>query len=128
MAITGDGDVFVNGSLVHNSDARLKKNIKNLDYGLDEVLRLQPKSYLWLDDRSSGKRCLGLIAQEVQQIIPEIIYEEVDAENTLSLSYTQLIPVVVTAIQEQQLIIEQQSGKIANLEERLQRLEAIITK
>ncbi|MBU2974741.1 tail fiber domain-containing protein, partial [Zobellia sp. B3R18] len=128
MAITGDGDVFVNGSLVHNSDARLKKNIKNLDYGLDEVLRLQPKSYLWLDDRSSGKRCLGLIAQEVQQIIPEIIYEEVDAENTLSLSYTQLIPIVVTAIQEQQLIIEQQSGKIANLEERLQRLEAMITK
>ncbi|MGI9550187.1 MAG: tail fiber domain-containing protein, partial [Aurantibacter sp.] len=126
MTITGDGNVLVDGSLVHSSDLRLKKDMEELPYGLKEVLQLEPKIYRWVDNRNAGSRSLGLIAQAVQPIIPEIVHEEDDSEKTLSLSYTELIPVIVSAIKEQHQIIGDQSKRISDLEERMKKLEAKI--
>jgi len=126
MSITGAGNVFVGGSLVHSSDIRLKKDIEELPYGLKEILQFEPKIYRWVDNRNSGTRSLGLIAQKVQQIIPEIVHEEDNAEKTLSLSYTELIPVMISAIKEQHKTIDDQSERISDLEERLKKLEAKI--
>ncbi len=126
MTITGAGDVLVDGSLVHSSDRRLKRNIEALPYGLKEILMLEPKIYSWIDDRSEGTRSLGLIAQDVEQIIPEIVHKKADSEKTLSLSYTELIPIIISAVKEQQNTIEQQSERITDLEKRLKKLEAKI--
>jgi uncharacterized coiled-coil protein SlyX len=98
------GNVRVNGSLVHSSDRRLKKDIEALPYGLKEILQLQPKAYNW-KDREQNHKSLGLIAQDVQPIISELVSKANDKQQTLGVSYTELIPVLINAIKEQQKII-----------------------
>jgi len=105
------GDVWVGNNVVHSSDRRLKKDINNLSYGLGEILQLEPKTYYW-KNRDQSKKSLGLIAQDVQFIISEIVNRADDNMKTLSISYTELIPVLIKAIQEQQQIIEGQNKKI----------------
>lgn len=114
MSIQGNGNVLVGGSVVHSSDRRLKKDIANISYGLKEILLLQPKEYNWRNKEQTAKS-LGLIAQDVQPIISNIVHQNEDAQKTLSVSYTELIPVLVKAIQEQQDIIDKQEIKIKEL-------------
>ena len=109
-----DGSVRQNGATIHASDERLKKDIEALPYGLAEILMLEPKAYNWKDKQQQYKS-FGLIAQQVQPVIKEIVHTNNDAKQTLGLSYTELIPVMINAIQEQQAIIDQQDEKINNL-------------
>jgi len=108
------GQIFVDGSVIHTSDKRLKKDIENLSYGLAEVMVLEPKAYKWKNHKQEDKS-FGLIAQEVQKIMPELVTVSNDEEQTLGLSYTELVPVLVNAIQEQQAIIDEQNRKIEKL-------------
>ena len=103
-----DGDVEV-GGLAQTSDSRYKTSIKNLDGALEKVLSLQPKSYFWDQDNypdknfSDGKQ-YGLIAQELEQVVPEVV--KTNADGYKSVNYTQLIPFLIKAIQEQNQEIE----------------------
>jgi hypothetical protein len=119
------GNVTVGGILAHSSDRRLKRNIRDLNYGLKEILQLQPKQYFWKNRTDQGQESLGLIAQDVQKIIANIVHEDDDDKKTLSVSYTELIPVLINALKEQQAIINKQSKKYSNL---LARIEALETK
>lgn len=82
------------------SDASLKENVRNLDVGLDEVLMLEPRRFDWKD--GSKQDVIGFIAQEVQSILPDVITESMynDEETKLAINPTELIPVLVKAIQE----------------------------
>ncbi|MFD2823801.1 tail fiber domain-containing protein [Lacinutrix iliipiscaria] len=122
FTIEGDGDIKVNGSVVHSSDRRLKNDIETIPYGLDAVLQLQPKAYHWKAKPDQENKSLGLIAQEVQTVIKGIVHTADDENKTLSVSYTELIPVLIKAIQEQQEIIDSQqklldSEKQKNIEQ-----------
>jgi len=108
------GIVKQNGSTIHASDKRLKRDISSLSYGLDEILQLQPKTYNW-KNRDQKHKSLGLIAQEVAPIIKEIVVAQDNPEKTLGISYTELIPVLIKAIQEQQNIIDSQQSEIKSL-------------
>ncbi len=105
-----------NGAYTSSSDRRLKKNISSLENQLEKVMQLHPTRYQFKtqDDDSYS---LGLIAQEVQNVIPEIVTqlasEEEDEVSFLGVSYTELIPVLIGAIQEQQEIIDLQKKQIA---------------
>ncbi len=114
MSIEGSGNVRVNGAIVHSSDIRLKKDITPIPYGLKEVLLLQPKSYNWIN-RETDYKSLGLIAQEVQPLIKEIVHTDADETKTLSISYTELIPILIQAIKEQQEIIDSQKTELSTL-------------
>lgn len=116
------GNVRVNGDVMHASDRRLKKDIEDLAYGLKEILQLQPKTYNW-KSRETAHKSLGLIAQDVQPLIKEIVTAKDDAQKTLSISYTQLIPVLIKAIQEQQDIINIQNTNYTALLQRVVQLE-----
>jgi hypothetical protein len=127
--MTVAGDVTASGSLL-TSDKRLKENIVDIKYGLYDVLKLRPVSFTWKDKPESTLR-LGLVAQEVQTIIGEVVEARNDPEKTLGIRYTDLIPVLIKSIQEQQLIIESQKKKNEDLEmqleqvlNRLERLES----
>ncbi|PWK19675.1 tail fiber domain-containing protein [Xanthomarina spongicola] len=106
-----NGTATLAGTLTQSSDRRLKQDIIELDYGLNEVLQLKPVSYHWKKHPDQPKS-LGLIAQEVQPIIKEIVHIAEDKDNTLSISYTELIPVLIKAMQEQQAIIDNQKQTI----------------
>ncbi|WP_405291735.1 tail fiber domain-containing protein [Algibacter sp. Ld11] len=98
------------GAYVTVSDRRLKKNITGLENGtLNKVMQLNPVSYL-MKEQKDTKRNLGLISQEVQEVFPSITHY-VEAQDILSLSYIELIPILIKALQEQQGIIDTQIEK-----------------
>jgi hypothetical protein len=103
------------------SDFRLKKNIADLSYGLKEVLKLRPVSYLWKKRPEDGL-ALGLIAQEIRKVIPEVVTEGTDEEKTLAVKYSELIPVLIKAIQEQQRIIDVARDENSSLKAKLDKL------
>ncbi len=120
-------DVYATSGVVNTSDIRLKKNIKNLEYGLSEILKINPISYQWKNGNDQSTK-LGFSAQELLTIIPEVIktedvvYDEVTHNMThqpnenLGVYYSDIIPILTKAIQEQQTIIENLKNRIELLE------------
>ena len=80
-----------------SSDKRLKKNIKTVDSALDKVIALRGVTFDW---KEGGAKAIGLIAQEVEKVIPEIVSQ--DESGYLGIKYNNLIGVLVEAIKEQQ--------------------------
>jgi hypothetical protein len=98
------------GAYVQASDRRVKKDITPLENNtLHKVMQLNPVSYL-MKEQTDTKRNLGLISQEVQEIFPSITHY-VEESDLLALSYTELIPILIKALQEQQIIIETQNSE-----------------
>ncbi|OAI38552.1 hypothetical protein AYO38_09500 [bacterium SCGC AG-212-C10] len=95
---------MVAGSFVNGSDIRMKHDVAAITEGLDAVLALRPVSFVYNegDDRTQ----LGLIAQEVQPIVPEVVSVGEDEAQTLGIDYAKLVPVLIKAIQEQQAEID----------------------
>ncbi|OAD92640.1 hypothetical protein A7A78_01655 [Aequorivita soesokkakensis] len=117
----------VNG-VIQTSDAREKQNIQELNYGLEKVMGLKPVSYNWINkDIDNHSTHLGFIAQELQKTIPEVVLANEWKQNSnetktwepvdrLGVNYAEIIPVLVKAIQEQQLQIEELKNQIEALE------------
>ncbi len=105
------GNLTVNGIFSNPSDIRLKTGVTNLKYGLNEVLRLHPVSWTWKTD-SENRRQVGLIAQEVRPLLPELIVEGTDKGHLLSMNYLGLLPIMIKAIQEQQATINELRNEI----------------
>jgi len=109
------------------SDRRVKKDITPLISGtLQKVMKLNPVSYLMIDQKNS-KRNLGLISQEVKEIFPSITHY-VKEQDLLTLSYTELIPVLIKALQEQQTIIAGQNTKINGLSAEVGQIKTMLKK
>lgn len=102
------------------SDKRLKTNIKPLDKVLLSVKKLIPSQYEMIHD-TKNKKSIGLIAQEVQTVFPELVNQSSDrnGESYLALNYSSLSVIAIKAIQEQQAIIEELSTKVKELESKL---------
>lgn len=83
------------GKWFEASDATLKTNIQDLNYGLREVLNIRPRSFDYISDNSPS---IGFVAQEVQTIIPELI--SMSGNGTMGISYGQMTAVLVKAVQE----------------------------
>ena len=101
IEITASGSVVIRNGIVSPSDERLKKNIQPLVYGLEQIKKLFPVSYDW-KDQVRPKKSIGLLAQNVESVINEAIYENKKGvnETELCLSYNTLIPVLINAVKE----------------------------
>ncbi|MCX7928549.1 MAG: tail fiber domain-containing protein, partial [Patescibacteria group bacterium] len=101
--------------LTARSDRNLKKDINDLNYGLDEVLRLRPVTFYWKQQNggSTSGLDIGFIAQEVEQIIPEFVAGE---EGKKGIKYDKIAVLLTKAIQDQYKIIEENKSKITALE------------
>lgn len=123
----------VDGVWSSSSDRRYKKNINVIENGvLAKVLQLKPSKYNYKNDKTN-KLCIGFIAQEVQDIFPELVTEIDGSEGYLGLSYSQFSVFLTKAIQEQQVIItdiqEENTtlkSEITDLKTRLAQLEAAV--
>ncbi|MCX7954049.1 MAG: tail fiber domain-containing protein [Bacteroidales bacterium] len=85
------------------SDERMKKNVKTLHSALDNVLKLRPVEFYWKkeqfpDKHFSDNKQFGLIAQEVEQIYPELV--NTTQEGYKNVDYIKLTPILIKAIQE----------------------------
>jgi len=91
-----------------SSDIRTKKNFETTQ-GLAEVLQIEPIKYHLLSDENDAIKRLGFKAQNLQPLIPEMVYETgkklEDGSNILTITPDYLLPVLVKAIQEQQATI-----------------------
>ena len=97
-----------------DSDRRIKDNIETIENGLEKVLRLRGTTFTRKDLSDKTKKHIGLIAQEVLEIIPEVVGGS--EETTYSVSYGEIVAVLIEAIKEQQKQIEEQNKRIAFLE------------
>jgi hypothetical protein len=92
------GDIFTTGTLVSLSDASVKYNIENIDNALDRVLSLKGCTYNMVCTDNDDRRYTGLIAQDVNDVIPEAVYTTPDGK--LSVAYGNLVGLLVEAIKE----------------------------
>jgi hypothetical protein len=136
------GNVYISGTLSNPSDITLKKNISPLSNSLEKVLSLRGVSYEWksaseipvskASDPSKGEfqidlynfpagRQLGVIAQEVEEIIPDLVVTGPDGVK--SVDYLKMTPLLIEAIKEQQKMIDEQKIVIDQLLKRMEILE-----
>lgn len=114
--------VYANNGVIQTSDITLKKNIQPIKYGLKEILKLNPITYNWKENKVGNTEIpvnqqelkLGFSAQELSDILPEVVqthswvpadeegnYKRVENDK-LGVNYAEIIPVLVNAIKEQQ--------------------------
>lgn len=103
------GNVTATADLIAYSDARLKENIETIDNALQKVISLRGVSYNRIDTEDKSTK-LGLVAQEVQAVLPEVVYEQEDG--ILGVSYGNIVGVLIEAMKEQQAMIETLEAKI----------------
>jgi hypothetical protein len=101
-------------SVLNTSDARLKTNIRDLNYGLSSILNLHPVQYNWKEGIDKDNK-IGFLAQELRTVIPDVVVGDERKEN-LAVNYIELIPVLVNAIKEQQKQIDDLTKKVKMLE------------
>jgi hypothetical protein len=92
------------GSLI-GSDARLKEKVTDLTEATRKLTSLRGVSFYWKNRQLSQSRQLGLIAQEVEAIVPEVV--EVGPDNMKGVKYSGLIALIIEVIKEQQGVIQQ---------------------
>jgi hypothetical protein len=118
----GGGDAYADGNWLTFSDKRTKENIIDIPYGLNELMQISPKKYKRfsagfkngkIEKQGNGKDEIGFMAQDLYDIIPEVVSKpENEDESLYGINYPGLIPVLVKAIQEQQVQIEQLQAEI----------------
>ncbi len=100
------------------SDRRSKENIETLGYGLSTVMQLKPSIYNY---KGIDNRNMGFIAQDVAKVVPEIVDTKAGLGpdgDYMGVRYTELIPVLTKAIQEQQAQIEELKSQVKELKSR----------
>ena len=95
------GNLVAGGTVTANSDERLKTNIKTIPNALEKVLSLRGVEYDRID---TGDHQIGVIAQEVEKIIPEVVYPKQPSPDyeTKSVSYQNIVGLLIEAIKEQE--------------------------
>ncbi|MCS4301908.1 tail fiber domain-containing protein [Chryseobacterium sp. BIGb0232] len=110
--------------LVTPSDIRFKKNIQNLNYGLEDIMKIRPVSYQ-LKEGNDPHVHLGFIAQEIEKIIPELVSSTPDNNGYKAVDYIKLIPVLVKGLQDQEKKIQDQQKQIEALKQKIEGIQKI---
>lgn len=117
-AYTLDVSGTIRANNVSPSDIRFKENVVSVESALDKVLNLQGVAFNWKRAEYKDKnfpegKHYGVIAQEIEKVLPEVV--TTGADSTKSVAYTEIIPVLIEAIKEQQKLIEQQAAELKEI-------------
>ena len=115
--ILKNGNGWMQGTLTQASDARLKTGIVPLTDALPKLLRLNGYNYYWKDKQNMPGLQTGLIAQEVQREMPELVTTNTEAQ--LAVNYSGMIPYLLQGIKEQQEQIKKLQDEINTLKKML---------
>ena len=129
--------VTINGAQVSTSDQRFKENIKTLNGSLQKINSIRGVSFTWKTNDEISKikgiqtdsvdnsrlqegTQLGVIAQEVEKVLPELVYT--DDKGFKSVDYIKLTPVLIEAIKEQQKEIEELKATNSKLQSQIEEI------
>jgi hypothetical protein len=96
--------IYASGNIIANSDISTKTNIQTIENALEKVLQLRGVTYTRTDLENKDKVDLGLIAQEVLPILPEVVSQKPDGK--LALAYQNIVGLLVEAIKDQNVLIQ----------------------
>jgi len=135
-----NGDFVVDGNIVASSDERLKTNVNPYNTGLEAIMQLNPIQYQY--DGTGGisyrKNKIGLYAQELQSVAPEMVsnidkhqYSDVGelkkTETFLGIHENEIKYLLINAVKEQQAQIDQKDKELEKLQNKLTNLESMVT-
>ena len=124
--IQSDSDIIAYNS----SDARMKDNVEVIDNPIEKIKQIRGVSFNWNEkgpnytkgwsgQPNGQKRDIGVIAQEVQKVLPEVVHErskDSGMEGMLGVKYDKIVPLLIEGIKEQQTMIENLQARIKKLE------------
>ncbi|HXK49204.1 MAG TPA: tail fiber domain-containing protein [Clostridiales bacterium] len=113
-------DIYATNGVIQTSDKRQKSDVKDMEYGLGTLMKMRPVTYYWKDKAERGRK-VGLIAQDLLDIVPEVVNIGEDENKTLGINYAELTPVLIKAVQDQQKEIVSQNERISRLEEMIEK-------
>ena len=137
MRLTNIGELSVTGDIIaYNdlSDINLKTNIKPLNINcIDIINKINPVEFTWknIEDVIVNKRDkidYGFIAQEIESLIPSLIYDSKYMSKYKLIKYNKFAPYLVKAIQELHKIIEEQKSQIENLTIEITNIKSILSR
>ena len=97
------GNFTATGNVTAFSDERLKENVQTIEGALDKVAQMRGVTYNYKSELNDGQRGTGVIAQEIQQVMPEVVEEG----EYLSVAYGNLVGVLIEAVKELKSELEQ---------------------
>jgi len=97
-----DGNFVAAGNVTAYSDQRLKSDIQTIDGALELVSRMRGVSFM-----KDGERGIGVVAQEMQQVLPEVVYSK---DEYLSVAYGNIVGVLIEAVKELQAEVQALKG------------------
>jgi hypothetical protein len=118
----GAGPAFADGWSVYSS-RRWKTNIQTIQSALEKVEQLRGVSY---DLTATGKHEVGVIAEEVGAVVPEVVTWDRKGENAEGVDYSRLTALLIEAAKEQQAIIREQQKQIGRLSSKVTLIQAAL--
>lgn len=121
--VAADGGAFFTGDVISFalSDRRYKENIKSIENPLDKVLKISGVEFDWKDNQNIYKgKDVGVIAQEIKQVLPEVIEE---GRLGLKVKYEKITPLLIEAIKEQQSEIKELKSMLSELKSAVDKLK-----
>jgi chaperonin cofactor prefoldin len=120
LHIVGDGLFTGNITAYYSSDISLKDNIRPIESAIFKVQQIRGVTFDW--NEKAGKieqqkgHDVGLIAQEVEKVLPEVV--QIREDGIKAISYEKVVPLLVEAVKDQQVIIENLENRIKLLEDK----------
>ena len=103
ITVTNAGNTTFGGTITENSSIRYKENVETINNGLDKVLQMRGVTY---DKKDSGVKEIGVIAEEIYEVLPEVILKNEEGEVD-SVSYGRITAVLIEAIKDLKKEIEE---------------------
>jgi len=120
FSLFSSGNVTIAGTLTQNSDKRLKKNIQPLQGSLQKILMLGGYHYNWKENHRDQHVQTGLLAQQVEQQMPELV--ETNSAGIKSVNYSGMIPYTIEAIKELKKENEELRSELIQLKQLVKKL------
>ena len=121
LNITSDGTLTTS-----TSDISMKENIDQITNAIEKVNKLRGVTFTWKSDPSDTRQ-MGMIAQDVEPVVPEIVFTN-PIDGLKGINYSQTTALLVEAIKEQQQQIESYKSQLQTLQEKVDKIESILAK
>ena len=120
MRLEDDGDLHVDGDVIAFSttvsDARLKDDVQTIENATEKVKQLRGVEYTWNKGSRKGQREIGVIAQEVEAVVPEVVHDKklplVDNETYKTVDYEKLVALLIESNKELAARVETLEAKL----------------